>query len=366
MSRFYYLIISVILAQVFSSCSEKLVVSQFVDKTDTVYVTDSKIYRDTLHVSDSILLNAKKYDNPVILKEAPDPSLIRKNNIFYLYSTESGSFPNIPIYKSIDLINWYYVGSVFNDKSRPRSFEGSLWAPDINYIEGKSILYYSMSKWGGEWDCGIGVAVADHPKGPFIDIGKLFSSREINVRNSIDPFYITDNGKNYLFWGSHHGIYGIQLSEDGLSIMEGAKVKQIAGSGGEGTCIYKRGQYYYLFLSYGSCCNGLSSTYHICVGRSLDLFGPYVDRKGKSLMEGGGTMLLKGNDFVVGPGHNAEIITDDNGEDWLLYHGYLHSNPELNRLVFLDRIIWKEDWPVMPENAPTKSSVIPFFESSDD
>lgn len=358
------LVLSITGGLIFSSCSQKLVVTQSARVIDTVYVTNSKIYADTLHVSDTIVINVQKYDNPVIRIISADPSVIKNNKVFYLYSTESRLFPNVPIYKSIDLVNWYFVGTAFSDVTRPTSFEGDIWAPDINIVDGKYVLYYSMSKWGGEWECGIGVAVADSPTGPFVDAGKLFSSREINVQNSIDPFFITDDGKNYLFWGSHHGIYGIQLTDDGLAIAKGAEVKRIAGNGGEGSYIHKRGEYYYLFLSHGSCCNGLSSTYTVCVGRSQSLFGPYLNRNGKSLLEGVGTVLLKGNGFVAGPGHNAEIITDEKGEDWLLYHGYLRSNPELGRLIFLDHLLWVDDWPEMPANAPSKSSVIPYFESS--
>lgn len=52
----------------------------------------------------------------------------------------------------------------------------------------------------------------------------MFRSNEINVQNSIDPFYIEDAGKKFLFWGSFRGIYGIELSEDGLSVKQGEKL----------------------------------------------------------------------------------------------------------------------------------------------
>lgn len=357
------LLISLLWGLAFSSCSQKLVVAQVIRVTDTVYVTDTKIYKDTVYVSDTIVRYVNKFDNPVIRQVTADPSVIRKDGIFYLYSTESGEFPNIPIYKSIDLINWYFVDTAFNDRSRPSSIDGNLWAPDINCIKDKYVLYYAQSQWGGEWDCGIGVAVAEHPAGPFVDVGILFDSQGISVRNSIDPFFINDFGKNYLFWGSHRGIYGIELSDDGLSVKEGGKARRIAGNGGEGAYIHKRGNFYYLFLSYGSCCSGVSSTYNVRVGRSLSLFGPYLDRQGKAMLENNaGTTILRGNAFVAGPGHNAEIITDDKGDDWLIYHGYLHEKPEMNRLIFLDRILWEDGWPVMPEGAPSSSSEIPFFE----
>jgi arabinan endo-1,5-alpha-L-arabinosidase len=107
------------------------------------------------------------YSNPVIRKSLPDPTIIRSSDgFFYLYATEDTR--NIPIYKSADLVSWEFMGTAFTIDTRP-SFEpgGGLWAPDINYINGKYVLYYSMSVWGGEWTCGIGVATSDYPEGPF-------------------------------------------------------------------------------------------------------------------------------------------------------------------------------------------------------
>jgi len=128
------------------------------------------------------------YNNPVVNYSLPDPTIIKADDgYFYLYATED--IRNTPIHRSKDLVKWELVGTAFTDATRP-SFEpkGGLWAPDINYINGKYVLYYAMSVWGGEWTCGIGVATADKPEGPFTDHGKLFRSNEIGVQNSIDPF----------------------------------------------------------------------------------------------------------------------------------------------------------------------------------
>ena len=353
----------IILWILFYSCTKEVIIAQEVRVVDTVYVTGSKIYTDTIYVSDTLMKFVKKYDNPVINQNAPDPSIIRgENGIFYLYSTETSTIPNIPIYKSIDLINWYFTGTAFNDTTRPTSFDGNLWAPDVNYIDGRYVMYYSMSVWGGEWSCGIGVAIADHPWGPYEDFMKLFDSKQIGVQNSIDPFFIEDHGEKYLFWGSHHGIYGIQLADNGLSLKKGAEKFQIAGQGGEGTYIHKHDGQYYLFQSVGTCCNGISSTYNVRVGRADNLKGPYYDRQNIPMMESTGTLLLKANSFVVGPGHNSEIITDDDGEDWILFHGYQRSNPSLGRLIFLEKITWEGGWPFIEGYGASMSSEIPYFE----
>lgn len=299
------------------------------------------------------------YTNPVINTSLPDPTVIRADDgYFYLYATED--IRNLPIYRSRDLTDWQFVGTAFTDDTRPQwNKKGNMWAPDINKIGDKYVLYYSKSEWGGEWTCGIGAATADRPEGPFTDHGPLFISSEIGVRNSIDQFYIEDNGHKYLFWGSFHGIYGIELSDDGLSVKPGAVKKQVSGTFMEGTYIHKRGKYYYLFGSAGTCCEGARSTYRVTYGRSENLFGPYVDKKGQRLLDNHYEVMLHGDDTFVGTGHNAEFVTDDLGQDWILYHGYKKAEADDGRVVFLSRVDWKDGWPEVAGSVPEKENVKP-------
>lgn len=301
------------------------------------------------------------YTNPVINTSLPDPTVIRADDgYFYLYATED--IRNLPIYRSRDLTDWQFVGTAFTDDTRPQwNKKGNMWAPDINKIGDKYVLYYSKSEWGGEWTCGIGAATADCPEGPFTDHGPLFISSEIGVRNSIDQFYIEDNGHKYLFWGSFHGIYGIELSDDGLSVKPGAVKKQVSGTFMEGTYIHKRGKYYYLFGSAGTCCEGARSTYRVTYGRSENLFGPYVDKKGQRLLDNHYEVMLHGDDTFVGTGHNAEFVTDDLGQDWILYHGYKKAEADDGRVVFLSRVDWKDGWPEVAGSVPEKENVKPSF-----
>jgi len=304
--------------------------------------------------------NNLTYHNPVINRSAPDPTVIRADDgKYYLYATEN--IRNLPIFRSDDLVNWEFVSTAFTDESRPQMVpDGNIWAPDIQRIGNKYVLYYSKSRWGGEWDCGIGVATADAPEGPFIDHGKMFISKEIGVQNSIDPFYIEDNGKKYLFWGSFRGIYGIELSDDGLSVRAGAEKRQIAGTLTEGTNIIKRNGYYYLVGSAGACCEGARSTYHIVVARAKNLFGPYVDKDGNTAIDNNLSTMFSRSEEVVGPGHNANFVIDDAGQYWMLYHGFDASTPEEGRKVYLDRIYWDEDgWPCTQTGHPSLSGKRP-------
>ena len=300
------------------------------------------------------------YANPVLDSSLPDPSIIKgEDGYFYLYATED--IRNLPIHRSKNLVDWEFVGTAFTEETRP-NFEpnGGLWAPDINKIGDKYVLYYSMSVWGGEWTNGIGCAIATHPAGPFKDQGKMFRSNEIGVQNSIDPFYIEDEGKKYLFWGSFRGINAIELTDDGLAVKPGCSPRQVAGTAYEGTYIHKRGDYYYMFASIGTCCEGLKSTYTTVVGRSRQLMGPYLNKQGGSMMDNQHEVLVHKSDAFVGTGHNSEIVEDKAGNTWFFYHAVSCKEPA-GRVLMLDKISWKDGWPEVANSVASTQSAVPVF-----
>ena len=301
------------------------------------------------------------YTNPVIKTSAPDPTVIRADDgLFYLYSTED--VRNVPIYRSANLVDWTLTGTAFTEQSRPQWLpKGGIWAPCINRVGALYVLYYAKSVWGGEWDAGIGVATSPSPEGPFTDRGCLFTGKTIGIQNCIDPFYIEEDGHKYLFWGSFRGIYGAELTDDGLKLKAGAKPRQIAGTFMEATYIKRHGEYYYLFGSAGTCCEGERSTYRVTVGRARSLFGPYVDRKGKPLLKNNYEVILQRNRRVIGPGHNAELVSDDEGNDWMLYHGFRADAPDDGRVVWLDRVDWVDGWPHILGGTPSAVAAAPVF-----
>ena len=285
------------------------------------------------------------YTNPVIDRDAPDPTVIRaEDGTFYAYATWRDR--NIPVYKSTDMVNWEYQGGIFAQGEVPQFVpKAAIWAPDINYIEGQYVLYFSMSTWGGEWDACIGRAVSDSPTGPFRQAKMLFQGKEIGVQNSIDPVIFQEDGRKYMAWGSFHGIYLTELTEDGLEVDDIHNLTRIAGTAYEGTYIHKRGDYYYLFASTGSCCEGLKSTYQTVVGRSKSLYGPYVNKAGERMLDNKHEILLSGDDNVKGTGHDSQIITDDKGQDWIFYHAYDVKSPNAGRKMYMDRVTWVDGWP---------------------
>ena len=111
--------------------------------------------------------NPVSFSNPIVGKQLPDPTIIHAaDGNFYLYVTKQDNI-YIPIYKSTNMTQWTYAGAAFLQKPNWQP-DTRLWAPDINYINGKYVLYYTLGHWDLPKNSCIGVAVSDSPVGPFI------------------------------------------------------------------------------------------------------------------------------------------------------------------------------------------------------
>lgn len=312
----------------------------------------------------------RTYTNPIISdKSVPDPTVFRTNDgYFYLYATQTSTYW-MPIYRSKDLVHWEYQKTAFTQATRPNlSGGGAFWAPEIQYINGKYVLYFSWAKMNGADVSYTAVAVSNSPLGPFPNSKALITNEDFGS-NVIDQFYYEEDSKKYMFFGSFKGIYVTELTDDGLSVKRGddgkpVLKKQVCGNAFEGTNIYKKNGYYYLFASINNCCNGINSNYKVVVGRSKELLGPYVDKKGKRMLDNSWELVLEGDGQKwIGPGHNSVIIQDDEGTDWMIYHSYMKTGNEVGgRLGMLDRLQWTKDgWPYIKNCVPSNSDLIPVF-----
>ena len=320
------------------------------------------------------------YQNPLFEPDLADPSFIRAaDGWFYAYGTENAWAPGInrvtPIARSKNMVKWEFVANAFTTKPSWKN-EGWIWAPQIVFSssDGNYYLYYSFSSWGDS-NPGVGVARSQYPYGPFEDLGKVLDSQSSGVPNSIDQFYIeTGSGRNrrsYLFWGSYAGIYGIEVNAD-MKTTTGEKFK-IAGNSFEGSYIYEFNNKFYYFGSSGNCCEGANSQYRLSVAVADDIRGPYKTKDGKDIINNGqeGTPFLHGDRNVgwVGPGHNGEIIQDDKGRFYILYHAIDVNNPLLpngatRRPLMMDEVIWKEGWPTIENDVPSSSlKTAPYFQN---
>ena len=312
---------------------------------------------------------AKSYTNPVTSFEAADPCLIKADDgYFYMFCSEGTR--GLPVYKTQDLVNWQLHGIALRESQRPNldaSGKGALWAPEIAKVGQKYVLYYSYYSPLDEMKWGIGAATASNPAGPWVNQGKVFLGEDVDVCCSIDPCFFSENGKNYLIWGSYFGIWAIELTENGLKIKDGAEKVRLAGVDGyglEGAMIYKKDGKYYLFVSEGG--TGYDDHYKLGAYRSDNLLGPYLNKAGENAAKGGGAdFFLRAGSGFRSPGHCSEIITDGKGNDWLFHHAFIDGHPEKERLLMLEPLTWTDGWPSISDGTPvTTSNTVPVIEGS--
>jgi arabinan endo-1,5-alpha-L-arabinosidase len=292
-----------------------------------------------------------------------DPTMANENGTYYLFSTgdPAGAVGNgnIQIRTSRDLRDWTYTGTVFAAKPAwITSALGSipnLWAPDISYFGGRWHLYYAGSSFGSN-NSVIGLATTPtlDPRSPryhWTDDGLVLRTTTSDNFNAIDPSLVTDaSGGKWLVLGSFwSGIKLIGLdAATGKPASSSPAVYSLAAKPfpdpEEGAGITYHDGYYYLFVAVDYCCRGISSTYHIQVGRSASVTGPYTDAAGTAMTSGGGTEVQGTDAGMIGPGSPFVFPAGGRG-DYLVYHYYdAFSNGDA--WVQIRPLIWVGGWPV--------------------
>ncbi len=284
-----------------------------------------------------------------------DPAIIRQGADYYLFSTGRG----IPIHRSRDLVRWERVGRVFEDGGPAWTAQavpgttGYWWAPDISYSGGLYRVYYSVSTFGSQRSV-IALAVnktldTQSPDYRWDDLGIVVESAPGKTDfNAIDADALTDEeGRQWLIWGSFFSGIKMARLDAATNRLADPNIIHIASRPGdnaiEGPCLMHRDGFYYLFVSFDLCCKGVESTYKIMVGRSKSVTGPYFDREGRDMRDGGGTLLLQGDEEWKGPGHNE--ILRDNGKDYIVHHAYDPRNNGRPTLLIRPLGWDKDGWP---------------------
>ena len=138
-------------------------------------------------------------------------------------------------------------------------------------------------------------------------------------------------------------VEDISKSDDAIKPDPRGKAYDPGNGAVEAPYIIKRDNSYYLFVSYDLCCRGPKSTYKVVVGRSDRVTGPYTDKDGRSLLDGGGTVVLSGNERYPGVGHCAVVQTASG--DKMYFHGY-DKSIKYNATLLVRPLVWTEDgWP---------------------
>jgi hypothetical protein len=287
-----------------------------------------------------------------------DPSAVIKcGNLYYVFGTGQG----INSKSSADKLYWVTGPDVFAEPPAWTSnavpgFTGDFWAPDISYFNGQYHLYYAVSTFGSQVSA-IGLATNPtlDPTAPdylWTDQGPIIESGSSVDYNAIDPSATFDSSSNlWMSFGSFWtGIKLIQLnSTTGLRNSTNTTVYSLAtdnatsGDPIEASYLYHYGSYFYLFVNWGTCCDGIESTYNIRVGRSANVTGPFLDRNGVNMLASGGTLFLQTTGKYIAPGQIG--ILDDNGDYYFGYH-YLDANDDGTPTFDLEPLSWSSDgWP---------------------
>ena len=319
-----------------------------------------------------------------------DPVMAFERGTYYLLSTGMG----LQWATSKDRHSWIVQPTPFIEQLPAWShdsvpgFRDHVWAPDVIRWHDRWLLACSCSTFGKNTSA-IGLMSSDRLDGQWRDEGCLVASKENRDDwNAIDPcFAVDDDDQLWLAWGSFwDGIQmgKLEMRNDKYDYTSAGKpanddnhishfsfiisrqttiarryrpgnpnapenpTSQFAGRNAiEAPFILKHGGWYYLFVSWDYCCRGAKSNYRVAVGRSKTVDGPYTDREGTPMTEGGGTLFLEGDkDEFEAAGHCAAYDLE-NGETIFICHGY---STRLNGAsILIQRTVkWTDDgWPTL-------------------
>jgi arabinan endo-1,5-alpha-L-arabinosidase len=299
-----------------------------------------------------------------------DPTIIRQGGTYYVLSTDPGTVNGVAqvgylaILTSTDQINWTRSGQVFNTlPAWASAYNNVLWAPDVSFFNGVYHVYYTVSSFGTN-NSAIGLATAPSMTGPWTDSGGpiLTSSAANKAYNAIDENILLDYGSSgttlqhvWMTYGSFFGgIYQRelnpvtgQLSSTNTTAVQLATRPGVTGNPVEGASLVQKNGYYYLFVSFGACCNTLytTDTYQIAVGRSTSPQGPFVDQAGTSMLQGGGTIILSTSGEFTAPGGEF-VYTDAVNGDLITFHALANNQNGLDYL-FVNQLTWPNGWPLI-------------------
>jgi uncharacterized protein len=278
-----------------------------------------------------------------------DPStIVATNGEYWVFATGVG----IKSLHSTDLKTWRMGPCVFDapptwTKEITMDGRGYFWAPDVIRVGDWYMLFYSVSTWGKN-NSAIGLATSHRLDGGWKDRGIVARSLTNDNFNAIDPSVLLDeDGKLWMAFGSYwSGVKLVGLNSQNGNI-DSQRTSLARHDSIEAPCLYRHGDFYYLFVNWGQCCRGTDSTYEIRVGRSAKVTGPYLDRDGVDMMQGGGSLFLGSRGTFIGPGHAG--ILKVGHQEWFSCHFY-DGNRGGRSALAVRRLAWTSDgWPELTE-----------------
>lgn len=314
---------------------------------------------------------AKQYLNPVIAGFAPDPSICRKGDTYYLVNSSFSFFPGVPIYKSKDLVNWESIGHVLDRKSQlplqGQKVSGGIFAPAISYNEKNKTFYMITTNVGAG---NFFVKSKDPEKG---------WSEPIYLRKvgGIDPsFFFDKDGKGYIVnndepVGGHdyqgqRSIMCHRFSVEGDSVI-GDQVEILRGGTHvdkqpiwiEGPHMFRVGKYYYLMCAEG----GTGEWHSEVILRSKSPMGPFEEYSGNPILTQRTGLNPDREDYVSSAGH-ADIVQTPKGDWWAVFLACrpYDNNKYYNtgRDTYMLPVTWKDGWPVILDKGKVVPTVVDY------
>lgn len=290
------------------------------------------------------------YQNPILPGFHPDPSFCRGEDRYYMVTSSFEYFPGLPLFESVDLVNWQPIGHCITRESQMTFTDAlpnalGIYAPTIRQIKGR---YYVVCTNVGTSDHGPGnfFLWADDPHGEWSDPIWLDLP-------GIDPSLLEDDQGQIWYCGAHQGIYLCQLDlTDGS---HGPRIDIWQGTGGadpEGPHIYQKDGWYYLLIAEG----GTGYGHMVTMARSREITGPYEACPANPLLTNRSLPLS-----IQGTGH-ADLMEDENGNWWAVCLGIrpLEEFPKrhiFGRETFLVPVTWQQEWPDFGVNGSVLSEM---------
>ncbi len=276
---------------------------------------------------------------------APDPSVCRVGDDYYLVTSTFEYFPGVPVYHSKDLIHWRLIGYSL---SRPSQLplvrltrNGGIWAATIRYHDG-TFYVVTTNKSEGHGNFFV------HTKDP---AGEWSEPLPLD-QGGIDPsLFFDDDGKVYLTSAGSPDC-AARICQAEIDIKTGKRLSDIkplwSGTGGsspEGPHLYKVNGFYYLMIAEGGTEYGHGET----IARSRSPWGPFEANPHNP--------ILTHRNFkaspIQGTGH-ADLIRAHDGSWWAVFLGFRPATRmahHLGRETFLAPVTWSEDaWPIINGN----------------
>ncbi|TDD99521.1 glycoside hydrolase family 43 protein [Flavobacterium cellulosilyticum] len=339
----------------------------------------------------SISKSDDEYLNPILAGFYPDPSICSANGKYYLITSSFVYFPGLPIFESVDLVNWKQIGHVI-DRKEQADFSGAgvsegLYAPTIRYNKGQFYVICTNVSGDGNF-----IVTATNPAGPWSD------PIVIPGVNGIDPdiffdedgkVYITHNGpppNNISIHNGHRAIYMFEydlknhtIASESKLIVNGGTDMAIKPVWIEAPHIIKKDQYYYLICAQG----GTAYEHSEVVFRSKNVYGPYLSYEHNPILTQ--TFLDPNRKNEISTSGHADFVQLPNGDWWSVFLACRPYGMELyntGRETFMMPVEWKEGWPTIvdgkkplpfvnkkPNLSPSKENIAPTtgnFVSHDD